>query len=446
MIEEIPSFSWPLDMVFCTLVGITVCTLTSFMLLELAQEKIKDFIIYAFEMRVLKWYWFDFPFIIGLAIVVGVLTSWHTRGMLFFNQVRNEAYSVFSPQDRKRAFMKSVVGYSAICVVSSILVSWFSSWFVPCEERPRSDVDIHLQFNCPDGQYNPVATLLINTSHSSIRLLFSDSSDFQCGPTGTLLAFALYYSLSICMSGLPVPGGAFTATMFLGSLFGHSIGSIIKTQTHLSSSPRIYALVGCAGFLCGFKQMTAAVVLICIQCVNDINVAPQLMVGVSVSMAVNRMMNPYGHDEQAIKTRCLPWLHPQVPDDVQDVLARALMTECWQQIPASADIAILRKRLGEDESADYFIVDTARTAGDVSLGIVARLIVEKACNKEDVRIYRDGIDLAPFTIHDTMPLGRFYRLFSKEGERAAVVVGHAGDPVGYISRNSLIDYCHKNAD
>ncbi|CAJ1432574.1 unnamed protein product, partial [Effrenium voratum] len=156
---------------------------------------------------------------------------------------------------------------------------------------------------------------------SSVKLLFSGNNAGEIRGASSLLAFLTYTSLNIGLAGLPVPGGAFTATMLMGGLFGRFVGAVMTSLRLSSTVSGVYAVVGSAAMLCGFKQMTLASVLIVVECVNDLSLAPIVMLGVAVSMAVNWSMNERGHDEEVIHRRQLPFLEPEPPKALDPLVA-----------------------------------------------------------------------------------------------------------------------------
>merc|ERR1711988_1040380 len=101
--------------------------------------------------------------------------------------------------------------------------------------------------------------------------------------------------------------------MLLGGLMGRCAGGLLYRHGHEYdfAHPGIYSVAGCAAMLCGFKQMTATVVIICIQCVNNVKVAPVVMLSVSVAMWVNKCVNNFRHDERQIQSKKLPFLEPE---------------------------------------------------------------------------------------------------------------------------------------
>eukprot|EP00418_Pyrodinium_bahamense_P085472 CAMPEP_0179054326 /NCGR_PEP_ID=MMETSP0796-20121207/22727_1 /TAXON_ID=73915 /ORGANISM="Pyrodinium bahamense, Strain pbaha01" /LENGTH=611 /DNA_ID=CAMNT_0020750943 /DNA_START=262 /DNA_END=2097 /DNA_ORIENTATION=- len=447
MFEEITSVSWPLELTLRAFVGTTACAMISYYFLSVWKHDIKEFVIFAWEPRDDEWMWVDVPWFVVLAATLGVITSVHTRGLLYVARCRKRRCS-----SHRYARILETVLYAAFCAFSSAFASLVGS----CTEG-YPGINAHVQFNCPAGAYNPVATLLVNTSHSAVRLLFDCQNVGDFGPRSTAFAFVVYYTLNVGLSGLPVPGGAFTGTMLLGGLLGRCAGSLLDQYSGIEglANPGIYSLVGCAAMLCGFKQMTAAVVLICIQCVNNVHVSPVVMLSVSVAMAVNRLINKKGHDEQQIEGRKLPFLAPEVPDVLVSVPARDLCDSSPVRLHEGGKLADLIRALRSQVA--YFPVFDEQ--GSQCIGIVDRKHLEaiglarneslRACEVEAPGSSGAGgtgtvpitsfMDPTPFTIPEDMPAERFYKIFSKEGEKAACVVSPTGEFIGIISRWGLIE-------
>lgn len=230
--------------------------------------------------------------------------------------------------------------------------------------------------------------------------------------------------------------------------------------------------------LCGFKQMTLAVVLIIVECVNDLTLAPIIMLSVSVSLFVNWQINERGHDEEQIHSKDLPFIEGEPPKLLDDVVARQLCDPLpfppEAILPPDAPIAAVRAALETIPKMCVFpIVDTVgrspcigiimrthlEAALRASCGLAghmrtrSRAFIEDPFNVEEEKdVFRrsDSIpkgdmlpldrvmDPTPFTILEDMPAPRLYSLFSKAGERAVCVMSAQGEFVGIISRESLI--------
>jgi len=239
-----------------------------------------------------------------------------------------------------------------------------------CRKPPRSNLE-YVQFNCPVGEYNPVASLLVNTSHSSVKLLFSGNNDGEILYRSSAVAFVAYFLLNVGLAGLPVPGGAFTATMVLGGLFGRCVGAFLREMGFQVAVSGVYAVVGASAMLCGFKQMAAAVVLIVVQCVNDFNMTPVVMLSVSVALAVNRAINERGHDEEQIERKGLPYLENEVPPGLDVCTASDLLDDlpAVAQLPPHATPECVERAL---EATDKQWSDFPILEGRTCVGVITR--------------------------------------------------------------------------
>eukprot|EP00929_Paragymnodinium_shiwhaense_P090789 TRINITY_DN50898_c0_g1_i1.p1 TRINITY_DN50898_c0_g1~~TRINITY_DN50898_c0_g1_i1.p1 ORF type:complete len:737 (-),score=117.17 TRINITY_DN50898_c0_g1_i1:678-2888(-) len=460
MFEEITSVAWPLELTFRAFVGTTVATLLSLFFLDLAHKKIRDFVIFSWEPRSDVWRWIDLPWFILVAAAVGAATSLHTRLMIWMAGFRKRRCSA-----RRLPRIAETVLYAAFCAG----LSCGASLLAPCMPG-HPGVNPYVQFNCDYGQYNPVASLLVNTSHSAVKMLFACDNLLDFGSRATAVAFVAYYLLNVGLSGLPVPGGAFTGTMLLGGLMGRFAGSLLAEYMEEDyAHPGIYAVIGCAAMLCGFKQMTAAVVVICVQCVNNVEVAPVCMLAVSVALAVNRLLNSRGHDEMQIATKRLPFLEAHIQHHLLQHTAGDVCDPCRHRLEKLARFEDVKLALKSD--ANFFPVFGA-SAPTKCVGIVGRSNLQAVAERfgavsavsspsqERLRIITstasfgpeqleddyppDSIpaykfmDSTPFTLVEDMPLERFHKLFAKEGELAAQVVSVTGEFKGIISRPDLI--------
>eukprot|EP00927_Polykrikos_kofoidii_P065086 TRINITY_DN60884_c0_g1_i1.p1 TRINITY_DN60884_c0_g1~~TRINITY_DN60884_c0_g1_i1.p1 ORF type:complete len:749 (+),score=151.42 TRINITY_DN60884_c0_g1_i1:52-2247(+) len=477
MFEEITSVSWPLELTFRVFVGTMCCAMVSYGLLALCGTDIFEFVIFAWVPRENKWTWIDVPLIIPMAALCGVLTSYHTRGCLFMAGVRQRMVKSLQ-RYQPWAKMSETVIYAGVCV----LVSVGTALLATCEKSTTGGItDLqYVQFNCAEGEFNPIASLLVNTSHSSVKLLFSGENTGQIRHYAAILSFLAYYALNVGLTGLPVPGGAFTATMLLGGLFGRFVGEMFLEFKLIKTVSGIYAVVGSAAMLCGFKQMTLAVVLIVVECVNSLDLAPVVMLGVTISMWVNKLINDLGHDEEQIKRKRLPFLESEPPKMLDDYTALNLCDVMPPEavLRPKAPVASVRSALNV-ENLHFFPVVDEKTS--LCVGIISRPSLEAAllvlpgevytprrrsraflddpfAAKEDPKAIKgltrmlSGDDLqddrlpldrlmdpTPLTIVEEMPAPRLYCLFSKAGERAACVVSRTGDFRGLISRKGLID-------
>eukprot|EP00931_Biecheleriopsis_adriatica_P051460 TRINITY_DN29846_c0_g1_i1.p1 TRINITY_DN29846_c0_g1~~TRINITY_DN29846_c0_g1_i1.p1 ORF type:complete len:748 (-),score=122.42 TRINITY_DN29846_c0_g1_i1:71-2314(-) len=477
MFEEITSTSWPLELTFRVFVATMSCSFISYGLLNLCGKDIKEFVIYAFFPQSKEWHWIDVPFFIILAAILGLITSLHTRAMLGIAAWRQRVANRI-PWQPGAKILETIL-YAALCALCSAAVSFLGQ----CAAEGESGLQ-YVQFNCPEGEYNPIASLLVNTSHSSVKLLFSGNNAGEIHFASSMWAFMAYFALNVGLTGLPVPGGAFTATMLLGGLFGRAMGAACRELGLVNTVSGVYAVVGSAAMLCGFKQMTLAVVLIVVECVNDLAIAPVVMLSVTVAILVNRAVNKRGHDEEQIERKKLPFLDGETPEVFDDVLASSLCDPLPEvaKLTYQAPIARVKEALvAHDGRVHVFPVlddfgSCVGTVGRRHLEAALEVASEaldptprtsrrtrsrafladpfEATSQGDVQRVNswmgDGrkdkmlpihriMDPTPFMILEDMPAPRLYALFAKAGERAACVVSRDGQFSGLVSREGLIE-------
>eukprot|EP00928_Gymnodinium_smaydae_P029450 TRINITY_DN22179_c0_g8_i2.p1 TRINITY_DN22179_c0_g8~~TRINITY_DN22179_c0_g8_i2.p1 ORF type:complete len:705 (+),score=118.46 TRINITY_DN22179_c0_g8_i2:280-2394(+) len=447
MFEEVTSVSWPWELTFRAFVATTLCTLLTHSLLRCCGTDVRDFVIWSWEPRQDSWGWVDIPWFVMLAAAIGVVTSFHTRGCLWVTALRRRFCST-----KTSARILETIMYCGLCAA----LCFVASLFADCDARHPA-YGSWVQLNCEAFQYNPVATLLVNTSHSSVKLLFAADNDADAfGYVATAVAFVVYSLLNICLSGLPVPGGAFTATMLMGALFGRSVGCFIALKAPAefqTAHPSIYSVVGCAAMLCGFKQMTATVVIICIQCVQNLDVAPIVMLSVSVSMAVNRIINEHGHDEMQIKSKKLPFLDAEVPAHLSKQTAADLCSEDVVRLQRCDTVENSKLAL-KSQATDFPVLEDEKCVGVISREHLQAAVqarheafstpfssahdLMQIADPHFVPVFR-FMDAMPFHLEESMLVDRFWKLFSKGGEVVACVKAETGDFLGLVTRKGLLD-------
>eukprot|EP00746_Dinoflagellata_sp_MGD_P008511 gnl/MRDRNA2_/MRDRNA2_117052_c0_seq1.p1 gnl/MRDRNA2_/MRDRNA2_117052_c0~~gnl/MRDRNA2_/MRDRNA2_117052_c0_seq1.p1 ORF type:complete len:475 (+),score=57.02 gnl/MRDRNA2_/MRDRNA2_117052_c0_seq1:53-1426(+) len=298
----------------------------------------------------------------------GILTSLHTRGLLVCTRVRQRMKACLRSRQPFAIIAETAI-YGAACALTSSLVSLLAH----CPEKGESGLE-YVQFNCGEGQYNPIASLLLTTSHSAVKLLYSGNNAGEIHAVSSFLAFITYSSLNVGLGGLPVPGGAFTATMLMGGLFGRSVGAICRDIGIDAASSGVYAVVGSAAMLCGFKQMTLASVLIVVECVDDLSLAPIVMLAVTISMAVNWTMNKHGYDEQVILDKKLPFLEGDPPYELDGIVALDLCDPLptFAVLSPEASLEEVERAL-QDSQMNYFPIRDGESGPCIGIATRAHL-------------------------------------------------------------------------
>ncbi|CAE8646828.1 unnamed protein product, partial [Polarella glacialis] len=199
-----------------------------------------------------------------------------------------------------------------------------------------------------EGKYNPVASLLLTTSEGAVKRLFSRHNVNEIHFRNELLAFLAYSTLNICLTGVPVPSGNFTGSMLIGGLAGRMMGALVRDygQPGVAVSG-VYAMVGSAAMLAGFKQMAVAVVVFITGAANDLNLVPPLMLAVTVALMLNKLINERGFDEEQILRKGIPYLGPEPPRLMDRMVALDLRDELPPEalLPPEASIRTVKDAL-----------------------------------------------------------------------------------------------------
>lgn len=347
-----------------------------------------------------------------------------------------------------------------------------------------------VRFNCEPGHYNPVASLLLTTTDAAVKLLFSTRDQDELQWPNVLMAFFAYTTLNIGLTGIPVPSGNFTGSMLIGGMVGRVVGSLTREYTKTASRgglevSGVYAMVGSAAMLCGFKQMSVAVVIFICGCANDLNLVTPLMCTVAVSLFLNQLINKRGFDEEQIARKKIPFLPGELPHAMDS-------REAWQLVdhlsgnailPPKASISLIKRALEEESILDFPVVRPGETGSGTCVGFTTRERLVAAVEAYEAKIHeeetllpkrppmqrtnsigdeRDQMatlmsravgaeasgpvlpvhklaDCVPHLILERMTAPRFYGLFTQANLRTACVVSERGHFKGMISRRGLIE-------
>jgi len=474
MFEEITAASWPLEVTFRAFAGTSVCTLLSRALLNLCNTTTKAFVVYEWNPQPQPWTWSDVPWFMLLAVLLGPFSAFHTRACLAVGTGRQRLMGMF-PSWQPGLKMADAIFYSIVCALTYALVALCAK----CMTLPGSDAVEFVRYDCEEGQYNPVASLLLTTSEGAVKRLFSRKNVDQIHAKNELLAFIAYTTLNVVLTGVPVPSGNFTGSMLIGGLAGRMVGAVVRDyggQGEIAVSG-VYAMVGSAAMLCGFKQMAVAVVVFITGCANDPNLIPPLMLSITISLILNQLCNERGFDEEQILRKSIPFLPPEAPKGLDRAVAHDLCDMLPQQavLPEQAPVRLVRDALAQSEVCDFPVLRDGR----ICIGFTTRARLEAAMASMEAGELEgphmrassvhdeDGEELlgrtisasfgrqsslgggtllpvsrlaerSPYTLLEDMPAERLYPLFAKAGVRAACVVSESGEFRGMITRAGLI--------
>ena len=90
-----------------------------------------------------------------------------------------------------------------------------------CYDLPAEESETYFnQWNCPDKQYNALATLFFNTEAGTIRSLFSENSEYTITSTNLAIFTSVWYLMTILTYGVWIPAGLFLPGIIVGGAMG----------------------------------------------------------------------------------------------------------------------------------------------------------------------------------------------------------------------------------
>eukprot|EP00425_Heterocapsa_triquetra_P037263 CAMPEP_0195067004 /NCGR_PEP_ID=MMETSP0448-20130528/12193_1 /TAXON_ID=66468 /ORGANISM="Heterocapsa triquestra, Strain CCMP 448" /LENGTH=747 /DNA_ID=CAMNT_0040098351 /DNA_START=53 /DNA_END=2296 /DNA_ORIENTATION=- len=481
MFEEITSASWPMETTMRAFAGTTVCAWLSRALLGgFWGTSTKAFVVYEFTTQPDAWTWKDVPVFMVVAFLVGPVSAYHTKACLRVALARQNFMKKFDKYQPGAKMVEAVI-FIVFCAGTYTLVALLGKCFKLAQEEPVEFV----RYNCPEGSYNPLASLLLTTSEGGVKRLFSRKNAHELHLCNEVLAFLAYGMLNVCLTGVPVPSGNFTGSMLIGGMLGRIVGAGFRDYgVEGLAASGVYAMLGSAGMLAGFKQMCVAVVVFISGCSNDLTLVAPMMLVVLIALTTNRMINERGFDEEQILRKGIPFLPAEPPNSMDQLRACQIPDDVPLDalLPKHVHLAQVKAALEFKDITDFPILeDIEGTPGKRRcVGFTTRKRLEAAvraydsssANRKDdtsakydyigkkhaehvVRRYNTGgsigklqvdrlADKFPLTLHEDMPVPRLYTLFAKAGVRAAAIVSKDGEYVGMISKRGLVKVTKKH--
>ena len=227
------------------------------------------------------------------------------------------------------------------------------------------------------------------------------------------------------------------------------------------SDPGIYALVGAAGVLGGVTRMTMSLAVIILELTNDIDLLLPIMLSIGISKQVGDLFNRGLYDIH-IGLNKIPMLDATADFANQDLHdARSIMSVSIVSFVEIVPHGRLQELIETNSHHGFPVTSSGEPAGSpntgrVFAGIISRqrimeLLADSSQGKPDAKDPEAGggdsgglIDLrphcdpSPYTVYETMPLRRVFRLFTTMGLRHLVVVDSQSHVVGMITRKDFL--------
>lgn len=160
------------------------------------------------------------------------------------------------------------------------------------------------QFNCPNGYYNDLATLL-TTNDDAVRNIFSINTPAEFDVFSLSIFFVLYWILGLITFGIAVPSGLFLPIILMGSAYGRLLGVAMGPYTKIDRG--LYAVLGAASLMAGSMRMTVSMCVIFLELTNNLLLLPITMLVLLIAKTVGDCFNPSIY-EIILELKGLPFL------------------------------------------------------------------------------------------------------------------------------------------
>lgn len=485
MLEEVSVTYWVPEATALAAFGTVCCTRAAIALLHLLDKDVRQFFIYVGQDQLYLWHWIDMLVFAVFAALIGLFSAAYTHVILVIQRRRRQLYSMLKWQSWVK--FVEVILYAMLCAGTFGLVSLAGT----CRADSRAS-EIR-RFGCMEGEYNPLATLLLNDTGDAIQFLYRPGVDTGITLANVAAAFVLYTLLNIGAMGLPVPYGSFIPAMFIGALVGRFLGmcmELIEPGFHRSS---IYALAGSAALLAAFTRKTLSIVVFLVEAVHDFDAIPPLLWVVFIAYIVTRIFSHHGLDEHLILMKGVPYLDEELPHSLDDarITAKDLCEPLPEEalLPREAPAPRVLRALEQQEVQHFPVVEggvciglttrprleaalrtrgeSSRTLGgfspssssssghssdvedeDVEEGAFGEALTEYATTdgSQARELMRIGltvpifriIDPVPYTVLEDTPAPRLYLLFTRLSIAAVCVVSSTGEFRGVLSRQGMV--------
>ena len=243
---------------------------------------------------------------------------------------------------------KRVAPHKALRILEPMLIMLILALFTtiltlawPCTDavhaHPSAIEDALLvRFTCPEGHYNEIATLMLNSGHSAVHILFLRHGDdgtgrFMFGGGSVFVFFLVYFVLAAWSAGSAISSGLVVPMLLIGATVGRIVGILFVSFVPNSPlhgcdlpaaeqpqqcfwkyvDPGAFALIGASAFFGGVSRLTIALTVIMVEITNDVRFILPIMLGVMVAKWVADSLT-HSLYHAIIEAKCLPFLNPEV--------------------------------------------------------------------------------------------------------------------------------------
>ena len=268
---------------------------------------------------------------------MGALFNYINKRMTAFRMIRYK-------EDNYRRLVELLCITFAFALISFLLpLAWMKCTPLPTDTGNWTAQEFQLlnklvQFNCPNNQYNELASLYFVGADTAMQQLYHfkeiNGTSYPTFTTGCLFLFFIpYFLFAAITSGTFAPAGLFVPTLLSGATFGRIVGHILNVAfPYYVADSGTYALIGAAAVLGGMSRSTIAGTVIVLEaCGNNGYILP-LMLTFAAARYTGNIFNESMYDMQ-IELKKMPFLEGTLQSaglvnyhPISEVMARPVVT------------------------------------------------------------------------------------------------------------------------
>jgi len=255
-----------------------------------------------------------------------------------------------------------------------------------------------------------------------------------------MLPFLKLVSSALC-TGVGVPGGLFTPSLFYGALLGSGLGELVqRVLPSIGAPPGAFALVGMAGVLAGTTHAAVSAVLIIFELTGDYGVILPLMACAAIAAATSRAIEPDSLYTAPLHRRGVKLPELPRPEWLKVTPVAALLSRdaerCSPEMPFKT---LLPRLLALAPGHDLYVVGaTGELLGVIELDALKGTIPDEALLSMIVAADVMDEDLPPLTTG--MTLAEVAARFAEADLERLPVVDDHHRLVGTVSKRDVLKH------
>jgi chloride channel 7 len=211
------------------------------------------------------------------------------------------------------------------CILVAITATAFfvSAYYRPCmNDNDPTDAlviqKIHtMKFNCPEGQYNRLATLFFNGQATVLKIFMANGNSFN--PVNIAIFLGNWIFFTYITSGTAVPLGIFLPCMIIGCAIGHLYHPFHVLMFPYNDFPsnemnsETISILGAVAVLSGATRMTFCLAVIMLETTSNMDLFLPIIFTLFCSYGSGFIFNSRSIYKGALRSKNIPIINKSVP-------------------------------------------------------------------------------------------------------------------------------------